>query len=302
MRNVKVGLEAKGCRLDVFLTQVLSLSRASVKKMIDEGFIRCGAEPLKRASMKLKGGESFSVRFPEKKEPSLLPESIPLDILYEDDSLLVINKPAGFVVHPGAGHEAQTLVNALLFHCRDLPVGSDPLKPGIVHRLDKGTSGVMVVAKTTEAMESLQHAFKDRQIRKIYLTLLHGKVTPSGTIESKLGRHVRKRQKISSKTKKGKLAVTHWKVLRYFDEKYSWVEVRIETGRTHQIRVHFSEAGHPVVGDVTYGRKKDRFPRPALHASELTFRHPKTGQEICFTAPLPQDIADLLYACETGNI
>ena len=283
----------KGLRVDVCLAQEFSLSRMQIKKAIESGGLQIDSVVIKRVSHKLKGGEKILLRLEENAPLSLHPQSIPLNILYEDDCVLVLNKPAGLVVHPGSGHPSGTLVHALLAHCETLPTGSDPSKPGIVHRLDKGTSGVMVVAKTKEALESLVQSFKDRCVKKIYQVLLHGRISPQGTLKSKLGRHPKNRQKFSSRATRGKEAITHWKVLHYYGEAFSWVEVRLETGRTHQIRVHFSEAGHSVVGDPTYGRRSRKIDwalRPMLHALSLAFPHPQTGAEMCFTAPLAEDI------------
>ncbi len=299
----RVSAKDKKKRVDLYLVQELGWPRNKIKKIIEQGGLTIEGQVIDQPSLRLKGGETLSLQW-EVEDKTVRPESIPLNILYEDDHVLVLNKPAGLVVHPGAGHAGQTLVNALLAHCGELPAGSDPAKPGIVHRLDKGTSGVMVVAKTKEAMEFLIQSFKNRRVKKIYQVLLHGRIAPQGTLKSKLGRHLKNRQKFSSRTSRGKEAITHWKVIRYYGDEFSWVEVRLETGRTHQIRVHFSEAGHAVVGDPTYGRRNKNLAwavRPMLHALQLSFPHPQTGEEICFTAPLAEDIEcalDELKGCE----
>ncbi len=289
-------------RLDQYLVEETKLSRHQVQKMIEAGRVRVGGLVVKKPAHKMKKGEAVDYDLPA---PStgfdLTPQDIPLDIIYEDDQIVVINKQADLVIHPAVGHPSGTLVNALLKRYGPLPVGSEKEKPGIVHRLDKGTSGVMVAAKTDEAMQNLQHQFKNREIEKKYLALVVGKMKPEGEMDKPLGRHPTQRQKISTHTRKGREARTEWKVLRYFGDRFSWIEVQIHTGRTHQIRVHLADAGHPVVGDPTYGRSarkfRTRINRPALHAFKLGLTHPKTGAKMIFEAPVPEDMEKLLTLC-----
>ncbi|MBI5300188.1 MAG: RluA family pseudouridine synthase [Deltaproteobacteria bacterium] len=286
-------------RLDLYLVQKSSLSRHQVQKMIEEGLVKIGGSVVSKPSFKITGTEDIEYQLPVSQLPfELKPEKIPLDILYEDDQIIVINKQADLVIHPAVGHPSGTLVNALLARYGTLPAGSDPFKPGIVHRLDKGTSGVIVAARTVEALTHLQNQFKGREVEKIYWAFVCGQITEEGILDKPLGRSSKNRQKISSHTKKGKEALTEWKVLERFDGNFSWLEVKLHTGRTHQIRAHFTEAGNPLIGDPTYGRMgkklKDQITRPALHARSLRLTHPKTGKRVFFEAPMPEDLQKLL--------
>ncbi|MBW6510859.1 MAG: RluA family pseudouridine synthase [Desulfuromonadaceae bacterium] len=296
-------------RIDRFLARTLpELSRSQLKKLIDDGQVIIDGSTIK-AGTKLKGGETLSVTLPEPVPTQTLPQAIPLTILYEDPVLIVIDKPAGLVVHPAAGHGDGTLVNALLHHCDDLSGVGGELRPGIVHRLDKDTSGVLVAAKNDAAHQSLAQQFSEHRVNRRYQALIHGILpTPRGTIDQPIGRHPTQRKKMSGKGRGGRRAVTHWKVLRsYEDDRLSLVELRLETGRTHQIRVHLAEYNHPLVGDQTYGRDprkcvKDEhlcaliraLGRQALHARLLGFSHPLTGEYCEFTSPLPTDMARLV--------
>ncbi|OGQ05342.1 MAG: hypothetical protein A2W61_01125 [Deltaproteobacteria bacterium RIFCSPLOWO2_01_44_7] len=293
-------------RLDLYLAQQTKLSRHQVQKMIENGSVRVAGKTILKPAFKVQGDEGIEYKLPEPESLELKPEAIPLDILYEDDQIAVINKPADLVIHPAVGHREHTLVNALLHRYGELPQGSDAEKPGIVHRLDKGTSGVMVVARTEAALKELQRQFKNREVEKIYLALVVGKLPPQGEIDKPIGRSSGNRKKISSRTKKGREALTEWKLLESFGNDLSWVQVKLHTGRTHQIRVHFTEEGHPLVGDPTYGRKnkvfKESIQRPALHASKLTLTHPVTNEKMNFEAPLPEDIQKLLsYLRKNGE-
>lgn len=286
-------------RLDVYLSQKTGRARHQIQKIIRDGKIVVEGKTVLKPSHDVQGDEKINFELPpEEILTTPQPEAIALNILYEDDAIAVVDKPAGLVVHPALKNQKQTLVNALLARYGDLPVSGDPMKPGIVHRLDKGTSGCLVVARTKEALLNLQTQFKNREVEKIYLALVVGVMKPEGRIEKAIGWHPKKRNKISSRTRKGKEAITEWKVLETFGQKYSWVEVRLLTGRTHQIRVHFTEAGHPVVGDPTYGRRakvlEDWIQRPALHAWRLGFFHPATKKRMNFEAPLPDDLTNLL--------
>lgn len=297
-------------RLDIFLATVLpEISRAQLKKLIETGQVTCDGKPTK-ASVKLKGGEEIQVHLPPPQPLETVAESIPLDILYEDQDLIVINKPAGMVVHPAAGHFQGTLVNALLYHCDDLAGIGGTLRPGIVHRIDKDTSGVLVVTKNDASHQHLAEQFRHHSIKRHYLALVHGHLpTATGTIAQPLGRHPIQRKKISSKAKNSKRAVTHWSVIdNYTNEKLSLIRLQLETGRTHQIRVHLSERGHPLVGDPLYGRGgeigaiKDpqlrrliqQLPGQALHAQTLGFIHPRSGNYLEFTSDIPRVLSDII--------
>lgn len=294
-------------RLDIFLSKKTGWSRHQIQKVIAEGHVSVEGRVVTKPSFAVQGEEKIDVTLPAPQgSVELVAQNIPLEILYEDESIVVVNKPADLVVHPGAGHSSQTLVNALLARYGNLPEGSEPLKPGIVHRLDKGTSGCLVVARTPEAMKNLQDQFKNRQVEKIYWALVAGKPAAEGIFDKPLGRHPKKRQKISSHTRKGREAKTEWRVLENFGCRFSWVEIRLHTGRTHQIRVHFSEGGFPVAGDPAYGRRaKSRLEgirRPMLHARRLGFTHPVRGEWLQFEAPLPQEMNELLQTLRAGNI
>jgi len=293
-------------RLDLYLVEKTKLARHQIHKMIQSGGVKVSGEVVLKPAFKVTGTEEVEYQLPTPEVSSLEPQNIPLNILYEDDDIIVVNKAAERVVHPGAGHSSNTLVNALLFHCGSLPEGDEKLKPGIVHRLDKGTSGCLVVAKTSEAMKNLQMQFKNREVDKIYLALVVGKPPKEGRFDKPLGRNPKNRQKISSFTQKGREALTEWKVLETFQDRFSWVEIRLHTGRTHQIRVHFSEAGYPLVGDPTYGRRSkvlnEEISRCALRAWRLTITHPKSQEKKTFEAPLPEDINQLLKKLKKQNI
>lgn len=290
-------------RLDLFLARKTGLARNQVRRMIEQGGVTLSGKVVTKPSHKVSGAEQVdyvlpSVALSSPAPPGLAPEAIPLDILYEDEVIAVVNKPAGLVVHPAPGHPSRTLVNALLARYGQLPEGSEPNKPGIVHRLDQGTSGCLVVARTADALRDMSRQFKERKVEKIYLALVAGRLAKEGFFDKPLGRHPIKRQKISSRTRKGREALTEWKVLENFGEAFSWVEIRLHTGRTHQIRVHFSESGHPVAGDPVYGRRRktcsEWISRPALHAWRLRLAHPSTGETLSIEAPIPEDLRLLL--------
>lgn len=296
----------QGLRLDVCLTQRDgSLSRSQAKRLIEDGSVLIDGKPA-RASHRLKSGESVLVRKPPPAPSGIVPEEIPLDILYEDDAILVVDKPAGMVVHPAAGNPRGTLVNALQFHCGSLSAVGGVMRPGIVHRLDKGTSGLMVVAKSDEAHQRLSEQFKKRQVSKLYTALVHGSPKQDeGAVDAAVGRHPVERKKMSTASRRGKPALTRWRVLERYGA-FTLLEARIETGRTHQIRVHLGSLGHPVAGDSVYGGAKrvieppalravlKKLARQALHASRLSFRHPVTGREMTFESPLPEDMAEVI--------
>ncbi len=282
--------EAKGERVDRFLATVSCLSRSR----FDALRVLLNGAPAK-ASTRLRGGEELEWSVPEPVPAVPVAQDLPLEVLYEDRDLIAVNKAAGIVVHPGAGNREGTLVNALLHHVRDLGGVGGELRPGIVHRLDKDTTGVLVVAKNDRALEALQKQFASRSVEKIYLALVAGAPPPSGSFRTLYGRHPKNRLKFSGRVKRGKPAVTHWRVTGAFGPA-SRVEVVLETGRTHQIRVHFAEGGFPLLGDTLYGRKSDVIARQALHAWKLALKHPRTGKALKLTAPVPEDFAAAEHA------
>lgn len=289
-------------RLDAWLAaQESGFSRARLQALIKEGRVTCGGMAVK-SNDRVKPGQVFDVTVPPPEPAAPVPENIPLEILYDDRDLLVLDKPPGLVVHPAPGHAAGTLVNALLWHCRDLGGVGGVERPGIVHRLDKDTSGLLVVAKNDAAMTGLVRLFQSGGIRKEYLALVHGVPSkPSGTVSSLIGRHPANRQKMAVVQRNGKQAVTHYAVERDL-RLASLMRCRIETGRTHQIRVHMRSIGCPVAGDRLYGSPSaDRLlpvvpARQMLHAARLAFAHPVTGDELIFEAPLPADFKVVLDA------
>jgi 23S rRNA pseudouridine1911/1915/1917 synthase len=282
-------------------TQVPDLSRSRIQSLIRSGHIRLKGQPAK-PSQKLSRAVEVSIEIPEPVASELLPEAIPLDILYEDADMIVVNKPAGLVVHPAAGHASGTLVNALLAHCPDLTGIGGEKRPGIVHRLDRDTTGVIVVAKHEVALRALMNQFRHRQVAKEYLALVWGQLSPpSGRAETLIGRSSRDRKKMSATPSSGRPAITVYRTLETF-KAASLLSVVIETGRTHQIRVHMAFLGHPVVGDAQYGRsRRDALPIPVpgrqmLHAFHLGLKHPQTGKDLTFEAPMPIDMRDTLEA------
>lgn len=293
--RVELVAEGKGVRLDKFLVEKLKdLSRSSIQHLIREGLVLVNGVPTKPGH-KLKGGELITVTIPP--PPPLEPEPfpIPLDVVYEDRWIIVINKPAGLVVHPAPGHQSDTLVNAILARWPELRGLEDRTRLGIVHRLDKDTSGLIVVARDERTKIELQRQFKERLVHKVYLALVRGKVhPPQGRIEAPIGRSPRNRKKMAV-ISGGREAITEYRVLEYLSD-YSYLEVYPLTGRTHQIRVHLSYRGHPIVGDKTYGRGPSipGLDRPFLHAYSLAFKHPATGEEMTFKAPLPPELEEVL--------
>lgn len=285
--------EAVGGRLDQFLTEHTELNRSEVQNWIRNGAVKLGSGKAAKANSRLVLGETVDFSYEEEKELELIPEDLPLHILYEDEDMIVIDKARGMVVHPGSGNPDGTLVNALLFHVGDsLRTVGDPARPGIVHRLDKDTSGVMVAAKSERAYKVLQEEIGTHEAKRKYIALVHGKMEgDNGIIRLPLGRSTKDRMKWDVQPKTGKPAVTHFHVLEYLPH-YSWIECQLETGRTHQIRVHMAHIRHPVANDPLYGYKKDHFPieGQALHSHTLTLRHPVTGEIMHFEAPVPADM------------
>ena len=292
--KIKVTEDYKGQRLDKFLVNELSsrFSRSFIQRLISGKHILLDGNPVK-SHHRVNAGELVEINIPEAKESSIKVEEIPLDIVYEDEYLLVVNKPAGMVVHPAPGNYSGTLVNAILWHCASLSGIGGRLKPGIVHRIDKGTSGLLVVAKTDEAHNGLARQFKDRTINRIYIALVKGTVQlDNGIIELPIGRSVRDRKKMAVKFEKSKTAKTSYRVLKRFED-FTVLELKLATGRTHQIRVHLSYIGHPLLGDEKYGTK-GILARPALHAATLGFIHPITKKYLEFTSELPKDLNEII--------
>ena len=291
--------DRSGERADAALARLApDLTRSAAQRLLEEGRVLREGRPL-RKNDKLQAGDVLALDLPEPQPVALEPEDIPLDIVYEDNDLLVINKPKGLVVHPAAGHWSGTLVNALLYHCRDSLSGiNGELRPGIVHRIDKDTSGLLIVAKNDFAHQALAAQLQDHTLARTYVCLVVGGVREdSGVIDAPIGRHPTDRKKMAVTDKNSRHAVTHWRVLERFPG-YTLLECRLETGRTHQIRVHMAYRNHPIVGDTVYGRPKPELGQDSqcLHARALTFRHPRTGETMTLTCPLPDYFTRLLEA------
>src|ERR1700730_4933000 len=303
-RTFQVPDEYQGDRLDRFLAAVLSgYSRSQVQRLIKEGHVRVGARGGK-ANQSMKTGEEVVVDVPALTEPALQAEALPLPILYQDADLIVVDKPAGMVVHPAAGHDSGTLVNALLHHVDDLSGIGGEKRPGIVHRLDRGTSGLMVVAKHDAAHEELARQFHDREVEKEDFALVWGLLQAGRRIDAPIGRDPSNRKKMSARARRSREAVTRIHRARRLGPALTLIHVIIQTGRTHQIRVHLSAIGHPVVGDAVYGGVRRRVPgdlravthldRPFLHAARLAFNHPVDGRRMEFESALPDDLQRVL--------
>lgn len=292
-----VASDTVSVRIDRYLTeQCPELSRSYIQKLLKDQKVKADHKTVK-ANYKVQPGQEIVVEIPDAEPLDIQPEDIPLDILYEDPYLLVVNKPKGMVVHPAAGHTGGTLVNAVMAHCGENLSGiNGVLRPGIVHRIDKDTTGALLVCKTDEVHRSLAEQLKEHSIKRRYRAIVRGNLKEdTGTIEGPIGRHPTDRKKMAINYKNGKDAVTHYKVLERFGQ-YTYVECRLETGRTHQIRVHMSSIGHPLLGDTVYGSGKDPFhlEGQTLHAMILGFIHPATGEYMEFSAPLPEYFLKLL--------
>lgn len=295
-----------GDRLDRFLARHTTFSRARVQRWLKAGLVLVNGR-VEPAKYLVRAGDRLTLTPPPPEPSPLVAEALPLDIVFEDQDIIVVNKPPGLVVHPGAGHRGGTLLNALLAHCPELKDIGDVNRPGLVHRLDKDTSGLLVAAKTTLAHEALVRQFQSRLVEKTYVALVWGRFkAKEGVIEKEIGRHPSTRQKMSVHARRGKVAVTHWRVLQEFGP-LTLVELKPKTGRTHQLRVHLAFLGHPVVGDAAYGGGAARFKdhpklkalkplvtRQLLHAQFLGFIHPRTGEAVALEAPLPEDFQTVL--------
>jgi 23S rRNA pseudouridine1911/1915/1917 synthase len=293
-----------GLRLDRVLTnEIAGYSRSQIQRLIDDGHVALSRVAAVKSNTAVRTGDVIAVRLPEAVAPQPAAEDLPLEILYQDTDLVVVNKPAGMVVHPAAGHDSGTLVNALLHHVSDLSGIGGERRPGIVHRLDKGTSGVMVIAKHDTAHHELSRQFHDREVEKQYVALVWGLVQQRKRIEVPIGRDPVHREKVSARARRARSAVTRVTWARHVPG-LSLLRVAIATGRTHQIRVHLSHIGHPIVGDALYGgvhrrvahqlRAVQQLTRPFLHAERLAIRQPRTGEPLVFEAPLPEDLRSVL--------
>ncbi|MDF2521565.1 MAG: pseudouridine synthase [Clostridia bacterium] len=294
--NFTIDEENVGLRLDAFLSDSIEgQSRSYIQKLIEQEEVSVNGRSAK-SNYKLRDGDHVEICIPDPVPLEVKAEEIDLDIVYEDEDVVVINKPQGMVVHPAHGNYTGTIVNALLSHCDNLSGINGVMRPGIVHRIDKDTSGIIVIAKNNEAHVSLAEQLKEHSITRCYNALTEGRVkTEAGTIETLIGRNPKDRKEMAVVSRNGKRAVTHYKVLERFDS-FTLIEARLETGRTHQIRVHMAHMGHPIVGDTVYGYKKQRFETKGqlLHARILGFVHPRTGEYMEFEAPLPDYFENIL--------
>ncbi len=296
-KRFEITEEGSGLRVDKYLSELLpEISRSHLQKIIKDGQVLANGKPVK-ANYKVAEGDQVELEIPEAVEPEIEAEDMPLDILYEDADVILINKPKGMVVHPSAGHYSGTLVNGLMYHCKDELSGiNGVLRPGIVHRIDMDTTGVIIACKNDRAHNHIAEQLKEHSITRRYRAIVCGNVKEDeGTIEGPIGRHPVDRKKMAIVQRGGKEAVTHYKVLKRFGN-YTYIECQLETGRTHQIRVHMTSIGHPLLGDEVYGRTKAPFKLQGqtLHAMILGFVHPTTGEYMEFEAPLPDYFAHLL--------
>ncbi len=298
--QIELSVEETSDRLDRYLaSQLTDVSRSRLQKLIEQGHVQINGDVCTSKKLDVKSGDRIQINIPDAEPLDLQAENIPLDILYEDDSLLILNKPAGLVVHPSAGHETGTMVNALLAHCSTLPGINGVQRPGIVHRLDKDTTGAIAVAKTEQAFHHLQEQFRTKTARRDYLAIVYGAPPQeNGTIEQPIGRHPVERQKMAVVSEeKGRRAITHWHIKERLGN-YTLMEFELETGRTHQIRVHSAFMGHPIVGDPVYGSGRKsinvNLSGQALHAWRLRLKHPMTEEWVVAIAPLPPTFTKLL--------
>ena len=288
----------EGERIDRYLSEEMEdRSRSYIQKLIKDQYVIVNQKPVK-ANYRLSLGDMVEITLPEAKEPDIIPENIPLDILYEDQDIIIVNKPKQMVVHPAPGHYSGTLVNALMYHCgQELSGINGTMRPGIVHRIDMDTTGSLIVCKNDMAHQSLSEQLKVHSIKRVYVAIVHGNIKEdNGTVNAPIGRHPTERKKMSIHTKNGRNAITHYKVLERFGE-YTYIQCALETGRTHQIRVHLASIGHPLVGDQVYSPRKCPFPKlqgQTLHAKTLGIIHPRTGEYLEINAPLPDYFIELL--------
>lgn len=302
LETVTAEAEDAGTRADVFLAAKLGVSRSNMQKLLEDGRVKRG-EKITKANYKVRAGEMFVVDIPEPEPIEAVPENIPLDIIYEDDDVVVLNKARGMVVHPAPGNYTGTLVNALLYHCSNLSGINSAIRPGIVHRLDKDTSGIMIVAKNDAAHISLSQQIQSKTAVRTYLAVVRGNIkTDSGTIETQIARDKNDRKKMAVVKEGGRDAITDYEVLERFG-KYTLVRCKLRTGRTHQIRVHMEYLGYPLVGDPKYSPMKTPFgiKGQALHSHTLEFTHPRTGERMKFEAPLPEDMHKIITRLHNGQ-
>ncbi len=302
LETVTAETEDAGTRADVFLAAKLGVSRSNMQKLLEDGRVKRG-EKIIKANYKVRAGEMFVVDIPEPEPIEAVPENIPLDIIYEDDDVVVLNKARGMVVHPAPGNYTGTLVNALLYHCSNLSGINSAIRPGIVHRLDKDTSGIMIVAKNDAAHISLSQQIQSKTAVRTYLAVVRGNIkTDSGTIETQIARDKTDRKKMAVVKEGGRDAITDYEVLERFG-KYTLVRCKLRTGRTHQIRVHMEYLGYPLVGDPKYSPMKTPFGirGQALHSHTLEFTHPRTGERMKFEAPLPEDMHKIITRLHNGQ-
>ena len=311
IHDIQVENEFVNCRLDRFLTEKFKdMSRSFIQKQIKDGLVKVNRKAVK-SSYKLQSGDNVQMSICEPKDIAIVPENIPLDIIYEDSDIILINKPKQMVVHPAPGHYSGTIVNALMYHCDDLSGINGELRPGIVHRIDQDTTGVIVACKNDKAHRCIAEQLKEHSITRTYHAIVHNHVVQEegghlkqseGTIEGDIGRHPVDRKKMAINVKNGKKAVTHYKVLDTLNNKYTYIECKLETGRTHQIRVHMSYIGHPLMGDTVYGGGKTKFEvcnkallsGQCLHAVGLRFLHPRTHEVVELSCPLPEEFTRML--------
>lgn len=299
---LRAGPEDRGQRLDIFLARnIVQYTRSHIQSLNRSGAVRIGNRQ-EKAGYRLRGDEVIEVDLGESRQPALEPREIPLQIVYEDEDLAVIEKPAGLVVHPGAGTTDPTLVQGLMFRFQKLSGAGGASRPGIVHRIDKWTSGLLIIAKNDWAHARLSRAFQDRAVEKTYLAVVHGRPREaSGDVSLNIARHSTVRTRMSAQSRRGRVALSSWRKLKELGD-FSLLEVKIKTGRTHQIRVHLAAIGHPVVGDDVYGERRytafsKKYGKPGryfLHAAELKFTHPRTGEVLHFRSPLPGELSSLL--------
>ncbi len=302
LETVTAEAEDAGTRADVFLAAKLGVSRSNMQKLLEDGRVKRG-EKIIKANYKVRAGEMFVVDIPEPEPIEAVPENIPLDIIYEDDDVVVLNKARGMVVHPAPGNYTGTLVNALLYHCSNLSGINSAIRPGIVHRLDKDTSGIIIVAKNDAAHISLSQQIQSKTAVRTYLAVVRGNIkTDSGTIETQIARDKTDRKKMAVVKEGGRDAITDYEVLERFG-KYTLVRCKLRTGRTHQIRVHMEYLGYPLVGDPKYSPMKTPFgiKGQALHSHTLEFTHPRTGERMKFEAPLPEDMHKIITRLHNGQ-